>query len=60
VWSATLPLPDYGGAARDSGAIPRRIGTAAVAGHFDEYSTYQELAAHGVSLNANVNYRSDS
>ena len=43
-----------------SGPNPRRIGTAAVAGHFDEYSTYQELAARGVGLNAKVNYRSDT
>jgi hypothetical protein len=37
-WSATLPLSDYGRVARHSGAIPRRIGSAAVAGHFDDYS----------------------
>ena len=28
--------------ARHSGAIPQRIGTAAVAGHFDEYPTTRE------------------
>ena len=40
--------------ARHSGAIPRRIGTAAVAGHFDEYPTTREEWSEPQGRNLNL------